>query len=124
MTHIDTDTQKIDEILSRGVEEVVGKDDLRRELLSGKRLRIKFGVDPTSPNIHLGRMAPILKLRDFQNLGHTIVFIVGDFTGIIGDTSDKEAERPMLSKKKSRKISRHILRKRGKCLICAPRRKI
>ena len=48
MTHIDTDTQKIDEILSRGVEEVVGKDDLRRELLSGKRLRIKFGVDPTS----------------------------------------------------------------------------
>ncbi len=116
MTHIDTDTQKIDEILSRGVEEVVGKDDLRRELLSGKRLRIKFGVDPTSPNIHLGRMAPILKLRDFQNLGHTIVFIVGDFTGIIGDTSDKEAERPMLSEKEVKKNLKTYFAQAGKVL--------
>lgn len=116
MKSIDTDPQKIDEILSRGVEEVIGKEDLRKELLSGKRLRIKFGVDPTSPNIHLGRTVPILKLRDLQNLGHTIVFIVGDFTGIIGDTSDKESERPMLSEKEVKKNLKTYFTQAGKLL--------
>lgn len=113
---IDTNPQKIDEILSRGVEEVIGKDELRKELLSGKRLRIKFGVDPTSPNIHLGRMVPILKLLDFQKLGHTIVFIVGDFTGIIGDTSDKESERPMLSEKEVKRNLKTYFTQAGKLL--------
>ncbi len=94
-----TDKKTIDEILERGVAEVIQKDSLRARLLSGKKLRIKYGIDPTSINIHLGRAVSLLKLKDFQNLGHTIVFIVGDFTGVIGDTSDKESERPMLSKK-------------------------
>lgn len=89
--------QTIDEILTRGVSDVIQKDTLRKELLSGKKLRIKFGVDPTSPSIHLGRASVFLKLRDLQNLGHTIIFIIGDFTGVIGDTSDKESERPMLN---------------------------
>lgn len=93
-----TNDEKIEEILTRGVAEVIHIDDLRAKLLSGKKLRIKFGIDPTSPNIHLGRATAIWKLRDFQDLGHTIVFIIGDFTGIIGDTSDKESERPMLSR--------------------------
>ena len=61
-------------------------------------------------------MAPILKLRDFQNLGHTIVFIVGDFTGIIGDTSDKEAERPMLSEKEVKKNLKTYFAQAGKVL--------
>ncbi len=91
--------QEIDEILSRGVEEVIDIRDLKEKLLSGKTLRIKLGIDPTSPNLHLGRSVPLLKLRDFQKLGHKIVFIVGDFTGVIGDTSDKDAERPMLDSK-------------------------
>ncbi|HQB50780.1 MAG TPA: tyrosine--tRNA ligase [bacterium] len=95
---INTDPQIIDELLSRGVDEVIVKEDLRKKLLSGKQLRIKFGTDPTSPNLHLGRSIPILKLRDLQRLGHQVVFIVGDFTGVIGDTSDKESERPMLTK--------------------------
>lgn len=95
---IDTTESKIDELLTRGVSEVIHSDVLKKKLLSGKRLRIKLGIDPTSPNIHLGRAIPLLKLRDFQELGHQIVFIVGDFTGIIGDTSDKESERPMLTK--------------------------
>jgi len=90
---------KIDEILSRGVNEVIDKDNLSKKLLSGEKLRIKFGIDPTSPNIHLGRAVPLLKLRDLQQLGHQIVFLVGDFTGVIGDTSDKESERPMLNEK-------------------------
>jgi len=87
----------IKQALSRGVVEVIDKNSLETKLLSGKTLRIKLGIDPTSPHIHLGRTIPLLKLRDFQLLGHTIVFIVGDFTGTIGDTSDKESERPMLS---------------------------
>src|SRR3972149_1780046 len=98
-----TDKKTIDEILLRGVAEVIQKDSLRSKLLSGKKLRIKFGIDPTSPNIHLGRAVALLKLKDLQELGHTIIFIVGDFTGVIGDTSDKESERPMLTKKEVKK---------------------
>ncbi|MEK9151284.1 MAG: tyrosine--tRNA ligase [Patescibacteria group bacterium] len=89
--------QKIEELLTRGVAEVIDREHLKKRLLSGEILRIKFGVDPTSPHIHLGRAVVLRKLRDFQDLGHTVVFIIGDFTGVIGDTSDKESERPMLS---------------------------
>lgn len=89
--------QQIEELLTRGVAEVIDREHLKKRLLAGEKLRVKLGIDPTSPNLHLGRSVPLLKLRDFQNLGCDVVFIVGDFTGIIGDTSDKEAERPMLS---------------------------
>ena len=91
------DEKKIDEILTRGVEEVIDKENLIKKLKSGKQLRIKLGIDPTSPNIHIGRAIPLLKLKDFQDLGHQVVLIIGDFTGMIGDTSDKESERPMLT---------------------------
>lgn len=90
--------QKIEELLTRGVAEAIDREHLKKRLLAGEKLRVKLGIDPTSPNLHLGRSVPLLKLRDFQDLGCQVVFIVGDFTGIIGDTSDKEAERPMLSK--------------------------
>ncbi len=96
---VNNDVAKIDELLSRGVEEIIDVKDLREKLLSGKKLRVKLGIDPTSPNVHLGRSIPLIKLRDFQDLGHQIVFIVGDFTGVIGDTSDKDSERPMLTAK-------------------------
>ena len=91
-----TDEHTIDEVLSRGVTEVIGRDELRKRMLAGETLRIKLGIDPTSKNVHIGRSIPLLKLRDFQKLGHTIVLIIGDATGVIGDTSDKTAERPML----------------------------
>ncbi len=91
--------EKIKELLERGIEEVIDKKNLEKKLFSGKKLRVKLGIDPTSPNLHLGRSIPLLKLRDFQELGHKIVFIIGDFTGVIGDTSDKESERPMLPQK-------------------------
>jgi len=87
----------IKEIVSRGVEKVVDQENLEKRLKSGKILRVKLGIDPTSPNLHLGRCVSLLKLRDFQNLGHQAVLIIGDFTAQIGDTSDKDAERPMLS---------------------------
>lgn len=91
-------SEKIEELLTRGVAEVIDREHLKERLLKGEKLRIKLGIDPTSPNIHLGRAVALLKLRDFQELGHTAVFIVGDMTGVIGDTSDKESERPMLTK--------------------------
>jgi tyrosyl-tRNA synthetase len=94
-----TDEKKIDEILSRGVEDIFVKEHLKKRLLSGKVLRIKFGIDPTGPKIHLGRAVPLQKLRQFQNLGHKIILIVGDFTATIGDPSDKLEKRPMLTEK-------------------------
>ena len=100
---INTDPQKIDELLTRGVAEVIDREHLRERLLSGEKLRIKLGIDPTSPNLHIGRAVLLLKLRDFQELGHQIVLILGTFTGIIGDTSDKEAERPMIEEETLKK---------------------
>lgn len=97
MKNIVTEPRLIAELLTRGVDEIIDRDHLKKRLKSGDCLRVKLGIDPTSPNIHLGRSIPLLKLRDFQNLGHKIVLIIGDFTGTIGDTSDKDSERPMLS---------------------------
>jgi tyrosyl-tRNA synthetase len=92
-----TKDEKIRSILQRGVEEIIHKKHLEERLRGRKKLRIKLGIDPTSPNIHIGRAVVLWKLRAFQELGHQVVFIVGDFTGLIGDTSDKDAERPMLT---------------------------
>lgn len=89
----------IKELLTRGVVEVIDRKHLEERLLSGQKLRIKLGIDPTSPNIHIGRAVLLWKLRDFQNLGHAAVFIIGDATGVVGDSSDKEVERPMLTQK-------------------------
>ncbi len=94
--NITTDEKRIDEILDRGVSEVIDKDSLKKQLLSGEKLRVKFGMDPTSPDIHIGRAVLLLKLKDLQDLGHHIILLVGNATGVIGDTSDKESERPML----------------------------
>ena len=99
MSKVITDENKIQELLTRTVEEVINFEHLKRRLLKGEKLRVKLGIDPTSPNIHIGRAIPLWKLKEFQDLGHQAVFIVGDFTGQIGDTSDKEAERPMLSER-------------------------
>lgn len=91
--------EKIEEVLTRGVEEIYPtKDALKRVLLSGKKLKIYNGVDPTNPNIHIGNAVALWKLRDFQDLGHNIILLIGDFTGRIGDPSDKSATRPQLSR--------------------------
>ncbi len=111
-----SDEHTVSEVLSRGVIEVIAKDELRKKLLSGKKLRVKLGIDPTSPNLHLGRAVPLLKLRDFQMMGHRAVLIVGDFTAVIGDTSDKEAERPMLSSWEIDKNKRDYFRQIGKLI--------
>lgn len=113
---ISTDKKKINELLSRGVAEVIDKNHLKKQLLSGKQLRVKLGIDPTSPNLHLGRSIPLLKLCDFQELGHKVVFIVGNFTGIIGDTSDKDSERPMLDAKVVSKNMKEYASQAGKII--------
>ena len=110
------DKATIDEILTRGVAEVIEKTHLEKRLLSGEKLRVKLGIDPTSPNIHLGRSVVLLKLRDFQKLGHKIVFIIGDFTGTIGDTSDKDSERPMLSSETVKKNMKEYARQAAKII--------
>ena len=92
-----TDEKRIDEVLSRGVEDIFIKEDLKKQLSSGERLRVKLGIDPTSPFIHLGRAITLRKLKAFQNLGHQVVLIIGDFTAKIGDPSDKLEKRPMLT---------------------------
>ncbi len=98
MDKIITDERKIDELLTRGVEDIIVKDELKAALLSGRQLRIKLGVDPTGGKIHIGRAVPLRKLREFQRLGHQVVFIVGDFTAQVGDASDKTEKRPMLTR--------------------------
>jgi tyrosyl-tRNA synthetase len=89
--------KKIEEILTRGVTEVIVRDHLEKALKSNKKLRIKLGIDPTGPKLHLGRAMSLWKLRELQELGHQIVLIIGDFTARIGDASDKTAERTILS---------------------------
>lgn len=96
-TKVITDDEKINQILTRGVEDVFVKESLIKKLKSGKKLRIKFGIDPTSPHVHIGRAVPLRKLKAFQELGHQIILLVGDFTAQIGDASDKLQKRPMLS---------------------------
>lgn len=113
---VDTDEKKIDEVLTRGVNEVIQKEELKKELLSGRQLRVKLGIDPTSTNLHLGNAIALLKLRDFQELGHIVVFIIGDATGIIGDTSDKDSERPMLSREQVKENSKTYFEQAGRIL--------
>src|ERR687886_1147485 len=90
------------DFLRKGTVEIIREEDLRAKLEKSARLdlplRIKFGADPTAPDIHLGHTVAIRKLRHFQELGHTVIFLIGDFTGMIGDPSGKSATRPQLTR--------------------------
>ncbi len=108
--------KNIKEILTRGVDEVIDKKHLEAVLASGKKLRIKLGIDPTGAKLHLGYAVTLWKLRALQDLGHQIVFIIGDFTGLIGDTSDKESERPMLEEGQVAQNMKDYLSQVGKIL--------
>lgn len=92
---------KIDEalaLISRGADEILLRDDLERKLKEGRPLRIKAGFDPTAPDLHLGHTVLINKLRQFQELGHHIMFLIGDFTGMIGDPTGKNVTRKPLTR--------------------------
>lgn len=83
--------------IRRGTEEILLEEELVEKLKSGRKLRIKAGFDPTAPDLHLGHTVLINKLRQFQERGHTVIFLIGDFTGLIGDPSGKNATRPPLT---------------------------
>lgn len=98
-------TMTIDEqlaFLRQGTTEIIREEDLRAKLeksaRTGQPLRVKLGADPTAPDIHLGHTVVIRRLRAFQELGHTVIFLIGDFTGLIGDPSGKSATRPQLAR--------------------------
>jgi len=86
------------ETIRRGADELIVEDELAKKLASGRVLRVKLGLDPTAPDLHLGHTVVINKLRDFQQLGHQVQFLIGDFTGMIGDPSGKNQTRPPLSR--------------------------
>lgn len=113
---INADEKKIERTLSRGVEEIIAKESLVKKLKSGKCLRIKFGIDPTSPKIHLGNAVILWKLRDFQKLGHKAVLIIGDFTARIGDPSGRLEARKQLSEKEIKKNMATYKKQLGKIL--------
>ena len=94
-------TDAID-LISRGSEEILLLDELKQRLNSGKPLRIKAGFDPTAPDLHLGHTVLINKLRQFQQLGHEVIFLIGDFTGLIGDPTGKNQTRQPLTEEKLR----------------------
>ncbi|MDF2379552.1 MAG: tyrosine--tRNA ligase [Candidatus Gracilibacteria bacterium] len=87
----------IEELLTRGVEQVIVRQTLEEKLASKKKLKIYMGIDPTGSDIHLGHSIALRKLRDFVEMGHEVIFLVGNFTALIGDTSDKEAMRKMVT---------------------------
>ncbi len=91
------------ELIKRGIDEVLTEDDLVSKLKSKKQLTIKVGFDPTAPDLHLGHTVILNKMRHFQDLGHKVVFLIGDFTGRIGDPSGKNKTRPSLDKEELEK---------------------
>ena len=93
------DPKKQIEIIKQGIDEIIGEDDLFKKLEAGKKLIVKVGFDPTAPDLHLGHTVILRKMRQFQDLGHTVIFLIGDFTGKIGDPSGKNKTRPPLTDK-------------------------
>ncbi len=94
---------KIEELLTRGIANIIpGKKELAEKLQNGEKLNIYLGIDPTSTKIHLGHAVALRKLQEFSELGHHVTFLIGDFTALIGDTSDKDTERPVLSSEEIR----------------------
>ncbi len=86
------------EIIKRGVDELIVESELRKKLETGRKLRIKLGLDPTAPDLHLGHTVVLNKMRQIQDLGHQVIFLIGDFTSAIGDPSGRNATRPPLTK--------------------------
>ncbi len=104
------------EILERGIEEIISKENLEKKLNSEKKLRIKYGADPTAPDLHLGHSVCLRKMKEFQDLGHQIIFIIGDFTSKIGDPSGKSKTRPQLSNEEIEKNTKTYLEQVEKIL--------
>ncbi len=106
---VNTDPKAIDQVLTLGVADVIVREDLRKKMMSGKVLRIKLGIDPTGFDLHLGHMVVVHKLREFQELGHQIVLVFGNFTGQIGDPTGKDTTRTMRTQQELEKNAQGYL---------------
>lgn len=107
---------KIKHLLAHNVEEIIDQEHLGAVLRGGKKLRIKFGIDPTGSKIHIGRAVVLWKLKEFQDLGHKVVLIIGDYTARIGDPSDKLEKRPFLADQQIKANLKNYLPQIGKIL--------
>jgi len=117
MTKVITDEKLIDEVLTRGVENIFpSREELKKVLISGKRIRLYCGYDPTAKSLHLGNAISINKLGQFQKLGHEVIFLVGDFTGMIGDPTDKSAARKKMTRKEILENSKNYQQQASKYL--------
>ena len=102
--------------LEGGVEEVIGRGELEKKLLSRKKLIVKFGADPTRPDLHLGHAVPLRKMREFQDLGHKVVFLIGDATTKIGDPSGRDKTRPVMTDAQIKKNAQTYIKQASKIL--------
>jgi tyrosyl-tRNA synthetase len=107
-------------LLAQGCESVVTRDELKKKLEQGRPLRFKLGCDPTAPDLHLGHSVVLHKLRQFQNLGHKAVLIIGDYTALVGDPTGQNKTRPMLSEADIERNAKTYFDQAGKILDTAP----
>jgi len=105
-----------DDIISRGVTEIISESGLSAKFKSGKKLRIKFGADPSRPDLHLGHAVTLWQLKKFQDAGHTVIFLIGDYTAMVGDPSGKNKTRPVLSEEEIQQNANTYLDQVGKIL--------
>lgn len=116
---VSTDPKKIEELLTRGVERIYpSREFLDARLKEGKRLSLYLGIDPTGPDLHIGHSIQLRKLRQFQELGHKVILLIGDFTGMIGDPTDKSATRVRLTREQVLKNAQKYKEQAGKILEC------
>ena len=95
---LNADLKNAVDLIGRGADEILKREELVARLQSGRALRIKAGFDPTAPDLHIGHTVLLNKMRQFQDLGHTAIFLIGDFTGMIGDPSGKNVTRKPLTR--------------------------
>ncbi len=116
MAKIDTNPEKVERLLTRGVAEIIEKDHLRAALMSGKQLRVKLGIDPTAPDLHIGHAVVLRKLKEFQDLGHQAILIIGSFTAQIGDPTGRSIERRILSPEEVKRNLKSFLKQASKII--------
>lgn len=108
---------KIDELLTRGVDTIYpSKDELEKVLRSGKKIKLYLGVDPTGEDLHIGHAVPLNKLKQFQGLGHKVILLIGDFTGLIGDPTGKSETRKVQTKKQVENNAKHYKEQAGRII--------
>ena len=117
MVKANTNPEKIKEVLERGVEKIYpSKETLEEKLKSGQRIKLYLGVDPTGFDLHIGHSVPLRKLKQFQDLGHEVILLIGDFTALIGDPGDKDNVRDRLTREEVLKNARDYQKQASKIL--------